>query len=438
MPDKIVSDRGPQFASQFWRELCRLLSTELNLSSAYHPEMNGLVERANQTLVTYLPHFVSARQDDWASLLPWVEFMPTPPVRLLSSLITASIRGFLCLCPVFHRLQGGRLGCRGFGHLVPHSGCHKSLQGEDEVLCRCTSAPCSDLCYWRLSVVLPWNIRLRVESTKFAPCYLGPFKVLEQVNPVVYHLALPPRLGITDTFHVSLLKPVYMSRFSESSAGKSDLSMDDYKVKAIFGCKVVLGKTFYLVDWKGYGPEDRSWEPAEHIRALQLIAAFEHSKVQGGGMTYSFQKHHLFYHMINLKSGKNFILSLAHCLPCCSLPHRLSSMLFSPSQTVLHVILSLTNCPPCYSRPHRLTSMLFLPSQTVLHFKLSFMLFSPPQTVHHVILSLTDCIHVILSLTDCSPCYSPPHRLSSMFFSPSQTFPHVIFILSAVSIEGHT
>ncbi|CAJ0927085.1 unnamed protein product [Ranitomeya imitator] len=101
------------------------------------------------------------------------------------------------------------------------------------------------------------NIRLRVESTKFAPRYLGPFKVLEQVNPVVYRLALPPRLGITDTFHVSLLKPVYMSWFSESSAGTSGSSTDDYEVNAILGCKVVRGKKFYLVDWKGYGPEDR-------------------------------------------------------------------------------------------------------------------------------------------------------------------------------------
>ncbi|CAJ0959966.1 unnamed protein product [Ranitomeya imitator] len=74
-------------------------------------------------------------------------------------------------------------------------------------------APCSDLCTWRLSVALRPYIGLRVESTKFAPRYLGPFKVLEQVNPVVYCL------GITDTFHVSLLKPVYMSRFSSHLPG---------------------------------------------------------------------------------------------------------------------------------------------------------------------------------------------------------------------------
>ncbi|CAJ0930958.1 unnamed protein product [Ranitomeya imitator] len=73
------------------------------------------------------------------------------------------------------------------------------------------------------------NIRLRVESTNFAPRYFSPFKVLDQVNPVVYRLALPPRLGITDTLHVSLLKPVYMSRFSESSSGTSDSSTEDYE-----------------------------------------------------------------------------------------------------------------------------------------------------------------------------------------------------------------
>ncbi|CAJ0965791.1 unnamed protein product [Ranitomeya imitator] len=82
------------------------------------------------------------------------------------------------------------------------------------------------------------NIRLHFESTKFAPRYVGPFKVLEQVNPVVYRLALPPRLGITDTFHVSLLKSVYMSRFSEPSAGTSGSSMNDYELLPL---KPVLG-----------------------------------------------------------------------------------------------------------------------------------------------------------------------------------------------------
>ncbi|CAJ0960766.1 unnamed protein product [Ranitomeya imitator] len=236
MPDKIVSDRGPQFASRFWIELCRLLSIELNLSSAYHPETNGLVERANQTLVTYLRHFVSARQDDWASLLSWAEFAlnnavadstgqtpfllnygqhPRVPVPMPVSSADSRVADWAVEArDIWDRTQDAiraskeRMRSSADAHRRPAP----------------TFAP-GDLVWLSAR-----NIRLRVESTKFAPRYLGPFKVLEQVNPVVYRLALPTRLGITDTFHVSLLKPVYMSRFSESSAETSGSSTDDFEL----------------------------------------------------------------------------------------------------------------------------------------------------------------------------------------------------------------
>jgi transposase InsO family protein len=49
LPEEIVSDRGPQFASKFWRHLFELLGVDIRLSSAFHPETNGQIERTNQT-----------------------------------------------------------------------------------------------------------------------------------------------------------------------------------------------------------------------------------------------------------------------------------------------------------------------------------------------------------------------------------------------------
>jgi hypothetical protein len=37
VPKKIVSDRGSQFTSQFWKKLHESSDTQLNFSSAYHP-----------------------------------------------------------------------------------------------------------------------------------------------------------------------------------------------------------------------------------------------------------------------------------------------------------------------------------------------------------------------------------------------------------------
>jgi hypothetical protein len=41
LSDTIVSDRGPQFASRFWKHLCYSLKIEPRLSMAFHPEMDG-------------------------------------------------------------------------------------------------------------------------------------------------------------------------------------------------------------------------------------------------------------------------------------------------------------------------------------------------------------------------------------------------------------
>jgi hypothetical protein len=50
VPKTIVSDRGPQFVSKFWKELHKSLGTKLLHSSAYYPQTSGQTERINQIL----------------------------------------------------------------------------------------------------------------------------------------------------------------------------------------------------------------------------------------------------------------------------------------------------------------------------------------------------------------------------------------------------
>ncbi len=64
LPKEIVSDRGPQFASKFWRRLFELLGVDIWLSSAFHPETDGQIERTNQTLKQYLHCTVNYQQDN--------------------------------------------------------------------------------------------------------------------------------------------------------------------------------------------------------------------------------------------------------------------------------------------------------------------------------------------------------------------------------------
>lgn len=73
LPRTIVSDRGNSFVSIFWNWICRLLGISRHLSTAHHPESDGVTERLNAVIEDYLRHFVNIHQSDWASLLPCCE-----------------------------------------------------------------------------------------------------------------------------------------------------------------------------------------------------------------------------------------------------------------------------------------------------------------------------------------------------------------------------
>lgn len=46
----IVSGQDPRFTSRFWESLQKALDTKLRLSSAYHPQRDGEIERTIQFL----------------------------------------------------------------------------------------------------------------------------------------------------------------------------------------------------------------------------------------------------------------------------------------------------------------------------------------------------------------------------------------------------
>ena len=70
VPSIITSDRGVQFTSQIWQILCKTLRIKHVVTTAYHPQSNGLVERFHRQLKNALKS--RACGVDWADHLPWV------------------------------------------------------------------------------------------------------------------------------------------------------------------------------------------------------------------------------------------------------------------------------------------------------------------------------------------------------------------------------
>ena len=74
LPNKIISDQGPQFVSKSFRELLKLLGIKSALSMAYHPQTDGTTERVNQEIEAYLSIYCSSHPEDWLNVISILEF----------------------------------------------------------------------------------------------------------------------------------------------------------------------------------------------------------------------------------------------------------------------------------------------------------------------------------------------------------------------------
>ncbi|GKA98147.1 reverse transcriptase domain-containing protein [Tanacetum coccineum] len=74
VPVSIITDRDGRFTSHFWQSLQKALGTCLDMSTAYHPQIDGQSERTIQTLEDMLRACVIDFGNSWDKHLPLVEF----------------------------------------------------------------------------------------------------------------------------------------------------------------------------------------------------------------------------------------------------------------------------------------------------------------------------------------------------------------------------
>ena len=60
-----ISDQGREFVNSLNEKLFEIAGVEHQVSSAYHPQTNGLDERMNQTLTKAIVKYINTEQDDW-------------------------------------------------------------------------------------------------------------------------------------------------------------------------------------------------------------------------------------------------------------------------------------------------------------------------------------------------------------------------------------
>nr|GEU51628.1 putative reverse transcriptase domain-containing protein [Tanacetum cinerariifolium] len=188
VPVSIISKSDSLFTSRFWETLQKSLGTQLNLSTAYHPETDGQSERTIQTLKDMLRACVIVFGNSWDRHLPLVEFY-------YNNNYHASIKA-----APFEALYGRK--CRSPNRLLTARSRQKSYAN---VRRKPMEFEVGDMVMLKVS---PWKGVIRFgKRGKLSPWYIRPFEIIARIGPVAYKLEVSEKLcKIHNTFHVSNLK----------------------------------------------------------------------------------------------------------------------------------------------------------------------------------------------------------------------------------------
>ncbi|GKA48388.1 hypothetical protein Tco_0741346 [Tanacetum coccineum] len=216
IPVSIISDRDSHFTSRVWQSLHKALGTQLNLSTAYHPQTDGQSERTIQTLEDMLRACVIDFENGWDRHLPLVEFSYNNSYHTsIKAAPFEALYGRKCRSPVCWAEVGE---AQLTGPEIIHETTEKIFKIRDRMqAARDRQKSYADKRRRPLEFevgdkvmlkVAPWKGVMRFgKRGKLNPHYIGPFQIIERIGPVAYRLELPQELSrVHNVFHVCNLK----------------------------------------------------------------------------------------------------------------------------------------------------------------------------------------------------------------------------------------
>ncbi len=299
MPQVVISDRSPQFVSQFMKELYQMLDITPNASTAFHPQTDGQTERVNQEVEKYLRIFVNHRQTDWSDWLPLAEFAHNNRIHSAtkkSPFMVLYGRNPRIIPDSPRTTPFTNPAAADFAKTMTtiHKETEKALTeaaGRMKAQYDKWKRPARNLQVGERVWLDSTNLSLPRPKKKLDDKRVGPFEIIEKTGASAYKLKLPPHWKIHPRFNEKLLTPYIPPAFPNQELPPPpppDLINDeeefeieevlDSRPRTLRGRKGKKSRKAmdYFVKWKGWTREHNSWVCDEEMgNAQEAIEEYE-------------------------------------------------------------------------------------------------------------------------------------------------------------------
>lgn len=97
VPSVLTTDQGKEFHNEINRLLMESFQIDHRLTTAYHPQANGLDERFNQTLCNAIAKVTGEEHDTWDERIPESVYAYNTSVQVSDTSNVSILHKFMCL-----------------------------------------------------------------------------------------------------------------------------------------------------------------------------------------------------------------------------------------------------------------------------------------------------------------------------------------------------
>ena len=271
LPCTIVSDRGPQFASQVMTDLCKRLGILPKLSTVHHPQTDGQTDVMNQEVQQYLRLFCAEEQETWSDWLGLAQFTINNRQHSATKFSPFQLtRTYTPHMGIEHRVSKAPTAAEFTDRL---SQAYNNLVKAHSRILTQTNRSCSDAPSYNIGDHV-WlstdNLRLPRASRKLSEQWLSPYSITKLVGTNTVELHLPHSMRIHPVVNISRIKPYrdHLPGQPVSAPGPSNITEDrdeEYEVEYVVDSWYKGKHLEYLVHWRGWSETDRTWEPLSNL-----------------------------------------------------------------------------------------------------------------------------------------------------------------------------